>query len=213
MRRIITLGILSMLFCGGVGWIIWATAFRKEPRADLTAATTNARNVGIILFDFDQGLFCFPSPATAANPALFATTPPSATANDLLGQLIRAEYTQSEEIFHTQNTFLPPKKPDNIILPESRILEPGECSFSYICGLSSKDDPHTPLLLAPMIPGTTTFDRKALKGKAVILCVDQSIRQFPINSSGHVLVDGKDLFDPAQPFWHGKKPDLRHPAR
>ena len=212
MRGIISLGIISMVFCGAV-WLAGTMLRTKGCHPPITRATNNARQLVALLFEFDQDHGSFPSPATAADPTLFPTPPPSATANDLLGQLIRAKYTASEEIFYAPNPSLPPKKPDNIISPASRILEPGECGFSYICGLTTSDDPNTPLLLAPMVPGTTTFDREAFDSKVLILCIGQTIRQFKIDPSGHVIIDGKDLFDPAQPFWHGKKPDLRHPAR
>jgi len=32
-----------------------------------------------------------------------------------------------------------------------------------------------------------------------------------IERGGKVLMDGKDLFDPAQPYWGGKKPEIRYP--
>jgi len=37
--------------------------------------------------------------------------------------------------------------------------------------------------------------------------------KLPDQMTGRVILpNGLDLFDPAQPFWAGKTPDLRHPA-
>jgi prepilin-type processing-associated H-X9-DG protein len=56
--------------------------------------------------------------------------------------------------------------------------------------------------------GLQTFN-----GKAVVLFVDGRVELLRIDRAGRALLDGKDLFDPSRPFWRGKKPDLRHPAR
>ena len=91
------------------------------------------------------------------------------------------------------------------------MLEHGECSFAYISGLDSKCHPDTPLVFGPVIPGTTTLDRSSCDGKAVILKIDNSVMSYPINSAGKIIINGLDLLDPRQPFWHGKAPDVKWP--
>lgn len=75
--------------------------------------------------------------------------------------------------------------------------------------------PRTPLVLTPLVPGKRLFDtkssRKYFSGKAIILHADNSVCSYPVDSSGHVWIDGKILFDPSQPFWDGKEPDVKWP--
>ncbi len=101
-------------------------------------------------------------------------------------------------------------RPDGVITPGD-ILEPGECGFSYITGLSSRDDPATPIALTPLIPGTTTFDPKPFDGKAVVLHIDNSVRTYDIAKDGHIYDKGIDLLSPKHPVWKGKAPDIRYP--
>jgi hypothetical protein len=60
-----------------------------------------------------------------------------------------------------------------------------------------------------LIPGTTQFDPKPFKGIAVILHADASVTKEPIDKTRRVMIGGKDIFDPSQPFWAGKVPDLK----
>jgi hypothetical protein len=67
----------------------------------------------------------------------------------------------------------------------------------------------------PLISGKRLFDYKLAKKyydcKAVVLFIDNSVRSYPVDKSGHVYINGKDLFDPSQPFWNGKVPDVKWP--
>ena len=116
---------------------------------------------------------------------------------------------QSEEVFYAKTPWS--KKPDNDVSTEAKALEKGECAFAYITGLSSKDDPGTPICVGPLEPGKLTFDRGFRDGKAVILCIDNSAISIPIDKTGHAILNGMDLFDPRQPFWHGKAPNVKWP--
>jgi hypothetical protein len=101
-------------------------------------------------------------------------------------------------------------KPDGVIFG-GEALKKSEVGFSYISGLSSKDDPLTPLALTPLIPGTTKFDRKAFEGKAIILHVDNSVRTYDIRKDGHVYDKGINLLSAKHPVWKGKAPDILYP--
>jgi hypothetical protein len=98
-----------------------------------------------------------------------------------------------------------------------RIHEPwpsigiGRGRFSYVSGLSTKDDPTTPIVLTPLISGTTKFDPKPFKGKAVVLKIDKSVEVYENQKDGHIYRDGIDLLSPKHPVWKGKAPDIRYP--
>ncbi len=42
-----------------------------------------------------------------------------------------------------------------------------------------------------------------------MLRVDNYVPSLPIDSSGRVMLNGMDLFDPRQPLWGGRAPDLK----
>jgi hypothetical protein len=88
-----------------------------------------------------------------------------------------------------------------------------ECSFALVSVMNAAGDAGRPLLVTPLVNGKTTFDPKVLGGKAVILFCENSVRSFPIEPDGRVLMNGKDIFDPAQPFWKGKVPPIKWPER
>jgi hypothetical protein len=48
-------------------------------------------------------------------------------------------------------------------------------------------------------------------GKAIILRTGPGSLTYPVDKSGHVKINGKDLFDPSQPFWNGKAPVVKWP--
>ena len=82
--------------------------------------------------------------------------------------------------------------------------------YSYVAGLTSADT-GAPVIMTPLIPGTTRFDPKPFGGKALVVFIGTSSTPIPIEPDGRVLVNGRDLFDPAQPYWRGIPPDLKWP--
>ena len=104
------------------------------------------------------------------------------------------------------------RRSDEIFSSDATILEHGECAFAYVSGLSATGDPDTPLVFGPVIPGTKTLDQKSCGGQVAVLCMDNSVRTYPISSAGKIiLTNGLDLLDPRQPFWDGKAPDVKWP--
>jgi len=210
MRRIIVAGTLSIL-----GLLMLAAAsrvFRGHPRATRTETINNAKQINLCLIDFDNDYGSFPDATTmAAVKGTTGTGLPLGTSssNEIFRQLIAAG-NKSEKIFWASSS-ITPRKPDDII-HGSRALEKGECAFAYVAGLSSSSDPTTPLLMAPVIPSRRCFERlKDYRNTAVILFVDGSVRPFPIDKHGQVEIGGMNLFDPRQPFWKGKAPDIKWP--
>ena len=185
---------------------------RNREVANRITAKANAQQIGSALFDFESTYGGLPDASTAL---LVKTKTGStwalgdATSNDLFQQLIASGICVSEDMFYTKTPWS--RKPDNVFTTETQALAAGECGFAYIAGLSYKDGPDTPLCVSPLEPGKLTFDREAFDGKAVILRLDNSATLVPIDSTGHAIVNGMDLFDPRQSFWHGKAPNVKWP--
>ena len=177
-----------------------------------TEALNKVRQIGLCLFEFEAEYGQFPDKATAAKVKEATGTPLTlgdGSSNQLFRQLL-AFGARGEDLFWTW-TPDSDRRPDQVFTSDATALEPGECSFAYIAGLSSSSPSGTPVLMAPMIPGTTTFDRKFFKGMAIVLFLGNSAQPLPIDKSGHVVINGMDLLDPSQPFWKGKAPDIKWP--
>ena len=119
-------------------------------------------------------------------------------------------YTDTENLFYAKAKGMK-RRPDNVFNTDATILEHGECAFAYICGLSITADPNTPIAFGPVIPGTAAVDENSCDGKAVVLSLNNSATTCMINSAGKIIINGLDLLDPRQPFWHGKAPDVKWP--
>ncbi len=184
---------------------------KQQKYAALASCVSNAKQIDLMLTYFEADYNSFPNDQTAAAVREKTNTDlplGNTTSNDYFRQLIAAQVIDSELTFYAHVPGI--HKPDNVTAG-SHCLEAGECAFTYVFGLTSGDDGSTPLVLTPMIPGTTTFDPQPFSRKAVVVHVDHTTTVEPIDSTGHVMVNGMDLFDPKQPFWHGKNPQLRYP--
>jgi hypothetical protein len=171
-----------------------------------------SRQIGLALLEFDAEYGTFPNDLTSAEVTKklpeHGYDLASTSSNALFRQFFAADITQSEQMFRIRMPGF--RRPDDIITP-GKLLEPGENGFSYISNLSSKDDPLTPIVLTPLIPGTAKFDPKPFDGKAIILHIDNSVRTYDIHKDGHVYDKGINLLSPANPIWKGKAPDIRYP--
>lgn len=200
-----------------IGFIVPVVIHSAYKGADRTQTISNAKQIGVALYSFAEDYGTHPSADTVAkvradHPG--ATAPMgTATSNDFFRQLIVAECIDQERLFHAMANGV--RKPDNV-MTGAEMLAKGECGFSYIAGLSFPNaPPQTPVLMTPLIPGKRLFDyklsRKHYGGKAVILLHDNSVLSLPVDKSGRVHFHGKDLFDPTQPFWNGRPPDVKWP--
>jgi len=177
-----------------------------------TMAISNARQIGLALYDFESEYGKFPDESTIAEVKKRTGTTwnlKAETSNDLFKQL----FVTGIEPFG-QNFYLKvegSKHPDYSKDDETNVLRNGTCAFGYIPG-STNLDAARPVLVTPIIPGTFRFDSKPFKGKAVILRTDNSAVSYPLDDSGRALTsDGRDVFDPSQPWWQGKLPDVKWP--
>lgn len=202
----LTLASLFLIFA------LSAPMFFGHPGKPSTPEIHTAKEIGLSLFEFESKYGAYPSDTTVS---LVSKEYPEhgydlsrKSSNALLRQLIASRIVEKEEIFYarTKGTVIP----DGDISPR-QALKKGEVGFAYISGLTSKDNPSLPLLLAPIIPGTTKFDPKPLKGRAIILKIDQSVSIFKIRADGHVFMGGEDILSPKHSIWNGKVPDIRYP--
>jgi len=210
MKRIIVVG---MLCTAGVLVVKFGSrGFFKKADANGMQALVNAKQVFIALLDFNNDYGKFPEASTmAAVKTATGTTLPlgASSSNELFRQLIAAGH-KSEQPFWAKSTHTP-LPPDNIISGR-HALEKGECSFAYVAGLVPASTPDKPFLFAPMDPVTKCFERRRdYRECAVIVFVDGSAIFLPIDKHGQVEIGGMNLFDPRQPFWKGKAPDIKWP--
>lgn len=200
--------VLTFLALGVPCWGAYSYLRILNARVNRSESANNVRQLHIALGEFDEDYGRFPDVSTAAAVKSKTGTAlefRSGSANQLLCQLIANGLKLERPFFVSINGT---HKVDDVSLP-GKALEAGECGFSYIAGLSSRSSPEAPLLVTPLIPGTKRFDPKPFHGKALILRVDGAILFPKLNRAGQVMIGGKDLFDPSQPFWEGKTPDIK----
>ena len=173
----------------------------------------NIRQLGMALREFDTYYGKFPDSSTyqlAWESTASTLDFGAGSSNDIFKQLFIAEIALSERMFYANVKSA--RRPDNIFNRNATALEHGECAFAYIYGLSSKDAADTPLIFGPVSPVTHDFDLSANHGKVLVITVDNSMKTYALNSAGKIILpNGLDFFEPSQPFWHGKTPDVKWP--
>ncbi|MEK7951242.1 hypothetical protein [Luteolibacter soli] len=203
--------VISVLLAVALVAVVAALYIMKSPAADRTSALSSLKVINLELTQFDQDYGRFPDTSTIASVrAATGTTIAlgTRTSNDFFRQLV-ADGKTSEKLFWAP--VLDNRRGPNDILGDNALAK-GECIHSYVAGLSGNDEPETPIAMAPMIPGTTRFDPDPYNSQAVILRIDGSAMPVPIKTdTNEVRLNGKNLFDPSQPYWNGKAPDLKWP--
>jgi hypothetical protein len=183
----------------------------QKVKARQVQAVTNARQIGLALFEFESQYGAFPNEKTAVEVKKATGTTAevkAATANDCFFQMIAAKIVETDSIFSIGDAAAPEKQAN-----PKPLEKVDKCFFAYLSGMIAAGNPSRPVLVAPLVKGKTIFDPQVLGGKAVILRVDNSVTSLPIQPDGRVLIDGKDIFDPEQPFWGGKVPPIKWPEK
>lgn len=203
--------VCALVMTACFGWLTSPTVIRSHKDGAQVETLSNARQIGLALFEFESEYGKFPdlsttSPVRSKTGTLLFLG--AKTSNDYFRQLIASGHAPSESVFVAKVAGA--KKADDRI-EGGHALEKGECGFSYLVGLSSKGNPSRPLVVTPLIPGTDRFDPTKFHGKAIILRMDISVISAPINSDGHVMMDGKNVLDPTHPIWGGKPPVIAWP--
>jgi len=175
---------------------------RQRKKADQTEAVSNARQIGLALFEFETSYGSYPDNSTGTtvteNTGSVLTFGGN-TANDYFRQLIAAEISQSEAMFYAKTAFS--RKPDNVFNTAQNALEAGEVGFGYIMNanlaFSTAGNPARPIVVAPLaFPFQTgQFDIDLYDAKAVVLRIDNSVQSIPILRQSKLaqLGGGKNL--------------------
>ena len=198
---------------------------KDKVRADLCNATSDLRQAGLLMFEFDRDWGEFPSHKVfEENRAKFPGLNEADDANFYLGMLIAGGYTSSEEIFYAKGGSARDKRPDNVIAPPERLLEAGECGFGYVMlaggrAMSSGDNSGRPLLVTPLRPGTggslPRFNPRPYDQRAVYVGLDQShwqARVDPKTGLARLFGSSKTLFENGDgTVWGKDVPEVKLP--
>lgn len=188
------------------------TVIRGPKKSGQTEATSNLRQVGLAMFEFESEYGAFPNEETAAKVAKKTKTNldlSGTSSNALFRQLFAAGVTQSEQMFYAKVNGT--RKPDGDF-SAGKALAPGEVAFGYVAGLSTNGNPARPVAFCPIIPGTDRFDPKPFDGRAIILRMDNSVSSLQINKDGHAVLGGKTVFENGEDtVWGQHAPDIRYP--
>jgi prepilin-type N-terminal cleavage/methylation domain-containing protein len=194
---------------------------KQRKKADQTEAVSNARQVGLALFEFDTAYGSFPDASTADTVKENTETSlnlGNSNANDYFRQLIAAEIATSETIFYCKTAFS--KKPDNVFNSDRNALSAGEVGFGYIMNgqdaLSTAGNPARPVICAPLAYpfNSGEFDADLYDSKAVLLKLDNSVESVQIlrqskraqlRGGKHILATGPDT------VWDTLNPRIENP--
>jgi prepilin-type N-terminal cleavage/methylation domain-containing protein len=175
---------------------------RQRKKADQTEAVSNARQIGLALFEFETAYSSFPDSTTATTVKENTETQltlGTSNSNDFFRQLIAAEICNSEGMFYAKTGFS--KKPDNVFNTSEKALAKGECGFGYIMNqqtaFSTAGNPSRPIVAAPLLYPFQSgqFDSDFYDAKAVVLRIDNSVQSLPILKTSKLaqLGGGKNL--------------------
>jgi hypothetical protein len=190
------------------------TGGKKAHRAE---AVSNAKRIGLALITFREDYGSYPCGATAAMVRKYNPDTSSRlgnkTANDFFRQMIATGMMDQEKPFYART--ISSHKPDNV-LTGPKMLEKGEVGFAYVVSHAACREKDIPIILTPLVKGKPLFDYEGAKknfdgNKAVILWTDCSVTIETVNKHGRVILNGKDFFDPSQPYWHGIPPKVAWP--
>jgi hypothetical protein len=183
---------------------------------DRREAINNGKQLWLALLDHRTDYGSFPNEETMRKVAQEKGIAPFAltTSNDYF-RLLVAGGLGSEKIGYCRFPALPTHPPDNVISPLEQAFAKREVGFAYIANLPADAPAETPLLVAPLIPGTFQFDPKPFNDHAIVICVDGSAKIMTIRRDNRLVYIHREttLFDPTAPHWNGKAPDVKYPAR
>jgi len=153
---------------------------KQQKKAAATQAINNAKQIFLVLFEYDQEKASYPNVSGTKS-------------NNQFRVLIADSYTTSEDIFYAKTNFS--KKPDGNII-DTEACADSEVGFLYVKDLSSGSISSAPLVAAPQTDSgvTLTFDQEIYGGRAIVLTNDGAARSPKINSDGKIFRAGADIF-------------------
>lgn len=171
---------------------------RQRKKADQTEALSNARQIGLALFEFENDYGSYPDPdtATAVTEATGSKlTLGTSSSNDYFRQLLAGNFTQSEKMFYAK--IANSKKPDDNT-DGTDALKQGEVGFAYMMkgttGFNAAGNPARPIAVTPLLNNATdgTFDPAPFDSKAIILRMDNSATPINISQDNTIKLGGTD---------------------
>ncbi|MES2980992.1 MAG: prepilin-type N-terminal cleavage/methylation domain-containing protein [Verrucomicrobiota bacterium] len=194
----------------------------KVKEAHKAEAISNAKQIGLAMFDFENDYGSYPDGTTLADvaeafPDADVEGEAGEDSNGYFKQLLQAGIIQSEEVFYAkaQGT----KNPDGDI-SGSEALAAREVGFGYILngdtGLSTAGNSSRVIVVTPLAEDGTNFDADPFGGSAVTLRIDQSattpkIRPPKGSSTGPAIIGGKSLLEAE--FWGDATPTIKAPKK
>ncbi|RYD37751.1 MAG: hypothetical protein EOP85_17380, partial [Verrucomicrobiaceae bacterium] len=138
----LTTGIWMILIPLALFWLSRPKTSRpSESSRDIRQGIINARLVFMALSEFEKKYGRYPDEETAVRVREEAGAFPGSaghSSNSIFRQLFAAGITEDEKIFHAKISG--GRVPDGVISGE-RLLEKGECAFSYLAGATACDPP------------------------------------------------------------------------
>jgi prepilin-type N-terminal cleavage/methylation domain-containing protein len=171
---------------------------RQRKKADQTEAVSNARQIGLAMFEFETEYGSYPDVNTATTVKDTTGSPlniAGVNSNDYFRQLIAANFTQSEKIFYAKVPNA--RKPDDNILAVEALRQ-GEVGFGYLLngvnGFNSAGNPARPLAVTPLLNNQAngTFDPDPFDAKAIVLRMDNSVTSITINQQNAIRLAGNN---------------------
>ncbi|OYV05544.1 MAG: hypothetical protein CFE26_11030 [Verrucomicrobiales bacterium VVV1] len=158
----------------------------QRKQADLVTATSNARQIGQALLEFDNQYSSYPDQSTAQAVQDATGTQLSLTgntSNDMFRQLLATGIAPSEELFYVKTPYT--KKADNVFTTADRALSPGENGFGYLMNGNvaiSSSNSARPIAVTPLLNAQTDgqFDASTFNAKAIVLRIDNSAVAYTI---------------------------------
>ncbi len=199
---------------------------RQRKKADQTEAVSNARQIGLAMFEFETEYGSFPETSLGAtikaNTESVLADGNVTDANAAFRQLLAANIAGSEVMFFCKTAYST-VKPDNVYNTADNALKAGDVGFGYMMNgtgtaFSAAGNSGRVLVAAPLKYSgnaieTGKFDKDVYDSKAVVLKMDNSVTSLNINASNEAVLGGaKKLFDKgADTVWGDATPTLLSP--
>jgi prepilin-type N-terminal cleavage/methylation domain-containing protein len=213
--------LVVIVIIASLAGLAFPSILRAKKQASKNEATSNARQIGISMIEFESEYGSFPDAATqlqvSANFPGSAIVGSAGTSNAIFRQLFEAGYTQSEDIFFAKTPTT--KKPDGDITATATTLEAGECGFGYLLngvdGYSTSGNPARFIAATPM-DTAVTFNAEPFDRKAVLLRIDSSVVSANIAATagatkGPAMLSGANVLANTNPIWTGTTPVVQLP--
>jgi prepilin-type N-terminal cleavage/methylation domain-containing protein len=194
--------LVVIIIIAALAGLAYPQVLRAKKKADSTQATSNARQIGTALLEFDNDYSTYPDSSTAqtvvdntGSTLSFAGN----TSNDMFRQLIATGIANGEEIFYAKTPYT--KKPDNVFDNNSNALANGEVGFGYLMNgndaFSTSGNPARPIVVTPLFNAQTNgeFDPTPFDNKAIVLRADNSVQSLNIRPTDKkaILTGSKTL--------------------